>query len=147
MFTRVFVPSLAVLSSGLVGVTYYDFRQAGTTTYRPTDLWLAVSRDRTNWSETRLAGNFDMLDAPDAGGLFVGDYEGLSGDGSTFVALYARTNNGDASNRTDVFADRVNGDAIAAGVAGLDSTSRKTAAQPWTKSAALERRAALSFTA
>ena len=76
-----------------------------------------------------------MLDAPDAGGLFVGDYEGLSGDGSTFVALYARTNNGDASNRTDVFADRVNGDAIAAGIAGLDAKSRKTAMRPWTKSA------------
>jgi hypothetical protein len=108
-------------------------------------LWLAVSRDRSNWSETRLAGNFDMLDAPDAGGLFIGDYEGLSGDGPTFVALYARTNNGDASNRTDVFADRVNGDAIAAGVAGLDSTSRKVAVQPWTKSA--ERRVSehLSF--
>jgi len=44
----------------------------------------------------------------------VGDYQGLSGDGSTFVALYTRTNSGDTLNRTDVFADRVNADSIAA---------------------------------
>jgi hypothetical protein len=110
-----FTPTLAVLTSGLVGVTYYDFRQAGTATFQPTDFWLAVSRDGTTWRETRLAGNFDLLDAPNANGLFVGDYQGLSGAGSTFVASYVRTNTGDTANRTDVFADRVNGDAIATG--------------------------------
>ena len=108
-----FTPTLAVLPGGLVGVTYYDFRQAGTPTFQPTDFWLAVSRDGTAWRETRLAGNFDLLDAPNANGLFVGDYQGLTGDGSNFVASYARTNTGDTANRTDVFADRVNGDAIA----------------------------------
>jgi len=108
-----FTPTLAVLPSGLIGVTYYDLRQAATTTFQPTDLWLAVSRDGTAWTETRLAGNFDLLDAPNAGGLFLGDYHGLIADGSTFVPLYARTNTGDASNRTDLFADRVNGTALA----------------------------------
>jgi len=118
-----FTPTLAVLPSGLVGVMYYDFRQAGTPSYRPTDLWLAVSRDGAAWRETKLAGNFDLLDAPNANGLFVGDYQGLSGDGSTFVALYARTNSGDTSNRTDVFADRVNGDSIAASAASFERRS------------------------
>jgi hypothetical protein len=120
-----FTPTLAVLPGGLVGVMYYDFRETGTATFSPTNVWLAVSRDETTWRETRLAGNFDLLDAPDADGLFVGDYEGLTGSGSTFVPLYVRTNNGDTSNRTDVFADRVNADAIAAFVAA--DASRKSA--------------------
>ena len=130
-----FTPTLAVLPSGLVGVMYYDFRQAGTPTYRPTDLWLAVSRDGAAWRETSLAGNFDLLDAPNANGLFVGDYQGLSGDGSTFVALYARTNSGDPSNRTDVFADRVNGASIATVGAAFDGTAQKIAVPVWTRSA------------
>lgn len=103
-----FTPTVAVLPSGAVGVTYYDFRQAGTATYQPTDVWLAMSINGIDWTETRLAGNFDMFDAPDAGGLFVGDYQGLdAANASTFLAVYARTNNGDSSNRTDVYADRV----------------------------------------
>jgi len=127
-----FTPTLAVLQSGLVGVTYYDFRQAATATFRPTDLWLAVSRDGAAWRETRLAGNFDLLDAPNASGLFLGDYHGLSGTGSTFVALYARTNTGDTANRTDVFADRVNGNSVATSGTGLDGAAQKTAAPAWT---------------
>lgn len=125
-----FTPTLAVLPSGLVGVMYYDFRQPGTTSYQPADLWLAVSRNRADWREMRLAGNFDLLDAPNAGGLFVGDYQGLSGDGSTFVALYSRTNRADASNLTDVFADRIDGNAVAAGATDLGASSRKTALRP-----------------
>jgi len=120
-----FTPTLTVLPSGLVGVMYYDFRQTGTSTYQPTDLWLAVGRNRNDWRETRLAGNFDFLDAPDGGGLFVGDYQGLSGYGSTFIALYSRTNRADASNRTDVFADRIDGSAIAGGAADAGASSRK----------------------
>ncbi|MGB7904136.1 MAG: hypothetical protein WCF43_05550 [Steroidobacteraceae bacterium] len=50
-------------------MTYYDFRQAGTATYRPTDLWLAVSGDGAVWRETRRVGNFDLLDAPNASGV------------------------------------------------------------------------------
>ncbi len=120
-----FTPTLAVLPGGLVGVMYYDFRQTGTTTYQPTDLWLAVTGNRIDWRETRLAGSFDLLDAPNAGGLFVGDYQGLSGSGSTFVALYSRTNRADASNRTDVFADRIDGNAVAGMASDAGASSRK----------------------
>jgi hypothetical protein len=132
-----FTPTLAALPGGLVGVTYYDFRETATATYQPTNVWLAVSRDRTTWRETQLAGRFDMLDAPNANGLFVGDYHGLSGDGSTFVALYSRTNNGALTNRTDVFADRVNADSIVALSAepSTDAESRKTTLQAWTPAA------------
>ncbi len=130
-----FTPTLAVLPGGLVGVTYYDFRQAATMTFQPTDLWLAVTRDGATWRETRLAGNFDLLDAPNAGGLFVGDYNGLVGTGSTFVALYARTNTGDTANRTDVFADRVNGDVIVASGEKSVKHAQKTRLPAWTEAA------------
>jgi Neuraminidase (sialidase) len=126
-----FTPTLTVLPSGWIGLTYYDFRQAGTATYRPTDVWLTVSSNGTTWRETRLAGNFDLLDAPNANGLFVGDYQGLSGDGTTFVTLYSRTNNADVSNRTDVFADRVNADSLVTFAPTPADASRKSGAQEW----------------
>lgn len=129
-----FTPTLAVLPGGTVGVSYYDFRQAGTATHQPTDFWLAASSNGVDWTETRLAGNFDMFDAPDAGGLFVGDYQGLdAADGSTFLALYSRTNNGDASNRTDVHADRVPVTASPLAATLDHATSMKSA--PWSADA------------
>jgi hypothetical protein len=125
-----FTPSLAVLPGGAIGVTYYDFRQAGTATYQPTDYWLTTSVNGVDWTETRLTGNFDLFDAPDAGGLFVGDYQGLdAADASTFLALYSRTNNGDAANRTDVYADRGPVTSTAAASTPHRAASAKTA--PW----------------
>jgi hypothetical protein len=129
-----FTPTMSVLPGGAIGVTYYDFRQAGTATYQPTDFWLASSSNGVDWTETRLAGNFDMFDAPDAGGLFVGDYQGLdAANASTFLALYSRTNNGDAANRTDVYADRVPVMAGAVASGSVDAASMKTA--PWSAEA------------
>ena len=55
--------------------------------------------------------------------------------GSTFVASYARTNTGDTANRTDVFADRVNGDAIATSGTVAGSAAQKTAAPAWSRGA------------
>jgi hypothetical protein len=130
-----FTPVLSVLPDGMVGVTYYDFRQAGTSSFQPTDFWLAASRDRVTWRETRLAGNFDFRNAPDASGLFVGDYHGLTGYGSTFVTLYARTNNGDTANRTDIFADRVSAPAASAATITTGGDARKMALETWTPAA------------
>jgi len=130
-----FAPTLAVLPDGTVGIAYYDFRQPGTSTFQPTDFWLATSRDRSNWRETRLAGNFDMRIAPDASGLFVGDYQGLTGFGSTFIALYVRTNNGDIANRTDVFADRLDASAVASAQAASARSARPLNLPAWTTSA------------
>ena len=124
-----FTPTLAILPDGSIGVSYYDFREVGTSTFQPTDFWLASSRDRATWHETRLAGNFDLRNAPNAGGLFVGDYQGLTGHGSTFVTLYVRTRNGDTANRTDVFADRVNA-GVAASVAATTSWKVQKATVP-----------------
>jgi hypothetical protein len=90
-----------------VGVTYYDFRnlQAGNTATLPTDYWFTASSDggATFGNETHLAGSFDMFTAPNAGGFFVGDYEGMDTVGTTFYPFFVRTNSGDTANRTDVF--------------------------------------------
>ena len=131
-----FTPTLAVLPDGAIGVAYYDFRQAGSASFQPTEFWLATSRDGVAWRETRLAGNFDLLNAPNASGLFLGDYQGLTGSGSTFVALYARVNNGDAANRTDIFADRVDANVgAAAAVVAPARAAPKPAVPLWTAAA------------
>jgi hypothetical protein len=43
-----------------------------------------------------------METAPVARGFFVGDYEGLTSTGNTFLALFVQTT-GDLADRTDVF--------------------------------------------
>ena len=48
-----------------------------------------------------------MLAAPFAGGFFVGDYEAIGVNGSTFLPFFVQTNCTDNSctgNRTDVYA-------------------------------------------
>ena len=109
--TQAFTPSIAVAADGTVGVTYYDFRNNTPAPGLPTDYWFvhchAATEDCTNasnWtSETHVAGPFDMETAPDANGLFVGDYEGLARAGNSFVAFFAMANDGNLANRTDIF--------------------------------------------
>ncbi|MFN2465446.1 MAG: sialidase family protein, partial [Candidatus Dormibacteria bacterium] len=101
-----FNPSVQV-ANGVVGVTYYDFRNlpAGDTTTLPTDYWFRSSRDGglTFGADTHVAGPFDMLSAPYARGYFVGDYEGLAAASSNFVSIFVQANSGNTTNRTDVF--------------------------------------------
>lgn len=105
-----FTPSIRVNSAGEVGVTYYDFRNLTTQTQTlPTDYWFTSSTDHgaSFGGEVHLAGSFDMLTAPFAGGFFVGDYESLANDGVTFVPFFVKTNSGNLTNRTDVFTTTV----------------------------------------
>jgi hypothetical protein len=44
-----------------------------------------------------------MRTAPNAGGFFTGDYEGLSNVGNTFVPFFVQANSGNTANRTDAF--------------------------------------------
>jgi hypothetical protein len=100
-----FVPSVEVNPRGFVGVSYYDVRDVGSATATlPTDAWLVKLRDggRRRIGEWKLAGPFDMLTAPEAGGHFLGDYEGLAVSGDRFAALFAATNDGLRRNRTDI---------------------------------------------
>jgi hypothetical protein len=102
-----FMPQVHVLANGTIGVAYYDFRSdTPDPTTLSTDYWLARSTDGVNWTETRVAGPFDLLLAPDANGLFLGDYMGLEGAGTAFLSLHVRTT-GNIANRTDVFFTRV----------------------------------------
>lgn len=102
-----FTPTVAVNAAGTVGVTYYDFRNAdGIITGQPTDYWFTSSTDggASFGGETRITPtSFDMLNAPNAGGLFLGDYQGLAASDTAFYPFFVQTNTGNTSNRTDVF--------------------------------------------
>jgi hypothetical protein len=106
-----FTPTVAVNSQGVVGVTYYDLRSlaAGNVTTLPTDLWLKTSPvgGSTFGADTHVAGSFNLLVAPNAGGFFLGDYESMAAVGGTFMPFFVQTNCSDISctaNRTDVYA-------------------------------------------
>ena len=112
---QAFVPAVHVADNGTVAVTYYDFRNNTTAAGAPTDYWIVQCRPGisdcgmpTNWDESRLSGptSFDIEQAPAARGpfgFFVGDYEGLTSIGDTFVPVFVQVNDGHPDNRTDVF--------------------------------------------
>ncbi len=106
-----FTPTVAVNAAGTVAVTYYDFRNPdGITVGQPTDYWFTSSSDQGAifGNETRLTSiSFDMLNAPNAGGLFLGDYQGLDTSGITFYPFFIQTNTGNTTNRTDAFTTNV----------------------------------------
>lgn len=99
--TQAFVPSVEVGAGSKVFVTYYDFRNDEPGSKEEmVDYWAisctpgtADCRRATGWgNETRLtAQSFNILDAPFAGGYFLGDYQGLVRQGSKMRALFAIT--------------------------------------------------------
>ncbi len=103
-----FEPAVTIRSDGTIGVTYFDFRSntADVATLY-TDYWLARSSDGVTWRESRVAGPFDLANAPNAEGLFLGDYQALTSIGAEFVPFYVAANTGDTANRTDILASLV----------------------------------------
>lgn len=105
-----FNPAVHVRSDGAIGVSYYDFRSDGAAATLLTDTWLAYSSDGSiSWNETRIADPFDLAMAPRTsapfdGGYFLGDYQGLSSRSGVFVPFFAKANNANTTNRTDIFA-------------------------------------------
>jgi hypothetical protein len=99
-------PSIAVTNDGDVGVTYYDLRtlRSGNTTTLPTSTWLTISpRGGRHFDhERQIAPVFDHLVAPEANGLFLGDYQGLATFDDRFRAMFVTTNARQPNNRTDV---------------------------------------------
>jgi len=99
---QAFLPSVAVNDDGTVGVTYYDFRNDDNTG-ELADHWFVSCAgncsDIANWGgEIRLtAESFDYLQAPFAGGLFLGDYVGLASDGTDFLAVFTQPHDFDSS--------------------------------------------------
>ena len=100
---QAFTPSVHVRRNGTVGVSYYDLRSNTVDpSTLPTDTWLTRSHDGTTWRESRVSAPFDLSSAPQAGGLFLGDYQGLTSIGSVFVPFFLKTT-GQPDNRDDVF--------------------------------------------
>jgi Neuraminidase (sialidase) len=101
--TQAFTAAVNVNQEGVVGVTYYDFRNdSSDPNVLLTNYWIVKSADGgSTWSESGVAGPFDMRTAPVARGFFVGDYEGLT---SELMPFFVQANSGNTSNRTDVFA-------------------------------------------
>ncbi len=101
---QAFTPSVTVLSNGTLAVTYYDFRHDTSSPQTlATDLWETLSTDGKNWHERHVSGLFDLDLAPDAEGLFLGDYQGLATDGTDPFPFFVRTVSS-ATGPTDVFA-------------------------------------------
>lgn len=124
-----FTPTLRVAADGTVGLSYYDLRD--NTSSPATTLvshWLATSTDGTTWSEELVSGPFDINVAPDALGLFVGDYEGLVSDGTSFVPFFGATT-ASLADRTNIYVRPLPAGPSPAKRAGRAYTS---AAQDWT---------------
>jgi len=108
--TQAFTPMIRVLPNGVIGVTHYDFRfntpDGGATL--PTDYWFLHSHDGgATWIEARVTPtSFDLRKAPNARGLFLGDYEGLSVQDGAFVSAFAQTHGADPDS---IFVSRLSG--------------------------------------
>jgi hypothetical protein len=100
---QAFTPTIHVEAGGVIDVTYYDLRNDAFAPFGSllADAWLVSSSDGTTFKESHLSGPFDMNLAPDADGLFLGDYEALS-SASGPLPLYVQTDAG-AAIRSDVF--------------------------------------------
>jgi len=104
-----FLPSVAFAADGTLGISYDDLRnRAVGAPGITTDVWLATCPPGCNqdseWRETHLGGPFDAAKAPDSGGPFLGDYQGLAGVGpGRFRAFFVAADPGSADDPTNVF--------------------------------------------
>ena len=102
---QAFTPAVHVASDGTVGISYYDFRNNTPAPGLVTDAWLVhCHSDCTNptgWSESHLAGPFNLEQAPVARGFFLGDYEGLASIGNSFSAFFAQA--GPTTGQSDIY--------------------------------------------
>ena len=139
---QAFTPSVSVRADGTIAVTYYDFSSNTSDSLTlPTDTWIAQSADGLAWRWDRVSPPFDMNVAPNAGGLFLGDYQSVVGRGQQFVPFFVRTNASAFANRTDVYSAPT---AVAAfdapPAADLAESLRTVAARPKPATAALRMR-------
>jgi hypothetical protein len=113
---QAFLPSVAVLADGTIGVSYYDFRSNDPSPGVPTDYWLVQCRpsaansptNPASWGyEVKLTDNSFNIESVFLLGedFFLGDYVGgLAASGKAFVAAFTAV---DQNNFTSVFARRV----------------------------------------
>jgi hypothetical protein len=124
-----FTPSIHVRADGTIGVTYFDLRSNTSDPLTlPTEAILARSSNGTTWRENSITGSFNLANAPALpGGLFLGDYMGLSSSNGFFVPVYVRTN-ATTANRTDVYAVVARSAAVSNAGAGASFTIEYRAA-------------------
>jgi len=112
---QAFTPMVSVRNDSTVAVSYYDFRNntadGGATT--PTDAFIvhchAATEDCTqssSWDEEirTTDTSFDSRQAPVARGFFLGDYEGLGTDGTSFFPFFAMSS---AADHASIFTRKV----------------------------------------
>jgi BNR repeat-like domain len=104
---QAFTPTVNVRADGVIAVTYFDLRNNTnpSTSALYADCWMVVSTDGgMTFKEQHLSGSFNLLNAPDAEGLFLGDYQALvsTGSGSAFLPFYAQPALGNVV-QTDTF--------------------------------------------
>lgn len=105
---HLFTPTLAVAQDGTVAVVYHDLRNDRSRPSAHDRRMASVSQDGgTRWGEFHLAGPFDLRTAARAGGLFLGDYQGLSADHLGFYAVFALAQPQAALGASDIFVTRV----------------------------------------
>lgn len=137
-----FTANVQVLSDGTIAVAYYDLRSDDAAVPLIVEYRLARSRDGgASWYDTRIAGPFDLGTAPNAGGLFLGDYQGLAAAGTRLVPLYARTTGSTGSDRTALHAAPLDPpfDALPATIAGGKREAVADAAVPYALRVAVDR--------
>ena len=111
-----FVPQIHVASDGNGrSAVLRDLEHATAAQPGLTDAFIAHCHSATSnctnpasWApggETRLStsGSFDYTTAPDAGGAFLGDYDGLTSSGTTFKALFAMSQPIATAGKSDLF--------------------------------------------
>ena len=107
---QAFVPSIEVGAGGELVVTYYDFRNdtgegASSRTTGPCPARPTARRSASWGDELRLTRrSFDMLDAPVAGGHFLGDYMGLVAAGDVVHPVFGIAEGPD---RTSLYTRRI----------------------------------------
>ena len=108
-----FVPTIAVNSDGVLMVTYYDFRNDDATGELADHFALFCDPGASNcgnaasWvREQRLTRqSFDIRDAPEAGGYFLGDYMGSA---SVTRTVHPAFGIADGDNQSSIYTRRVN---------------------------------------
>jgi hypothetical protein len=90
-----FIPTIEINSAGTLGVSYYDFRNnVSGDNIASTDLWLTTCSgscaSASSWTaDTRVTPqSFNMNAAPEARGQFLGDYMGMTTNGTTFEPFF-----------------------------------------------------------
>jgi Neuraminidase (sialidase) len=88
-----FTPAVAVDSRGRVGILYYDLRDDASMKDGAfmTAEWFTTSTDGGgSWAASRrVTPTFDHAAAAQAGGYFLGDYQGLDAAGTSFQPFFA----------------------------------------------------------